>query len=167
MLYIPSIAILSQYFRKRRALAMTIVASGSSLGAVIHPLMLNNTLNKPSIGFAIAARANAGLVSGLLLIACLLMRTRVEPPKNHIDLRKAVRRFVKDRPYVFAFCGWVPSGCPSGSRICSTNAPFAASMSTFVAGFYFPLFYLQLDALTHGLNKTFSFNAVCSHSSLL
>ena len=33
-------------------------------------------------------------------------------------------------------------------------------MSTFVMGFYFPLFYLQLAALTHGLDKTFSFYAV-------
>ena len=105
MLYVPSIAILSHYFRRRRALAMTLVASGSSMGAVVHPLMLNNTLNKPSIGFAIAARANAGLISVLLLLACLLMRTRVDPPKHHVDLWKAARRFATDGPYVFGAVG--------------------------------------------------------------
>ncbi|KAJ7433451.1 hypothetical protein B0H11DRAFT_2296850 [Mycena galericulata] len=36
--YIPSVAIVSHYFQKRRALAMSIVASGSSLGAVVHPI---------------------------------------------------------------------------------------------------------------------------------
>lgn len=105
MLYVPSIAILSHYFRKRRALAMTLVASGSSMGAVVHPLMLNNTLNNPSIGFAIAARANAGLISALLLLACLLMRTRLDPPEHHIDLWKAARRFATDTPYVCASLG--------------------------------------------------------------
>ncbi|KAI0780298.1 MFS general substrate transporter, partial [Fomes fomentarius] len=143
MLYVPSIAILSHYFRKRRALAMTLVASGSSMGAVVHPLMLNNTLNNPSIGFAIAARANAGLVSALLLLACLLMRTRLDPPERQIDLWKAARRFATDTPYVCASLG----------------------MATVIMGIYFPLFYFQLDALTHGLDKTFSFYALVILSS--
>ncbi|KAI0737623.1 MFS general substrate transporter [Daedaleopsis nitida] len=138
MLYIPCVAILSQYFHKRRALAMTVAASGSSLGAVIHPLMLNNTLNKPSVGFAIAARANAGLVAALLLLACLLMRTRTDPPKSEINLRDAAGRFVRDTPYLFTAFG----------------------MATFILAFYFPVFYLQLDAVTHGLDKTFSFYAL-------
>lgn len=34
-------------------------------------------------------------------------------------------------------------------------------MSLFAVGFYFPLFYIQQDALTHGLNKTISFYSVC------
>ena len=33
-------------------------------------------------------------------------------------------------------------------------------MTVFVIAFYFPLFYLQLDALTHGLSQTFSFYSV-------
>ena len=103
MVYIPSVAVLSQYFHKRRALAMTIVASGSSLGAIIHPIMLNNTLDK--MGFARATRAHAGLVSILLLCAVVLMRTRLPPPKTRPNLLKAVRRFAKDVPYVCAAVG--------------------------------------------------------------
>ncbi|KAH9858585.1 MFS general substrate transporter [Lenzites betulinus] len=135
MTYIPSVAVLSQYFTKRRALAMTIVASGSSLGSIIHPIMLNNTLNNPRIGFAIAARANAGLISGLMLIACLLMRTRTGRVQTPPPLWASAKRFAKDGSYVFAVLG----------------------MSIFGIGFYFPLFYIQLDALAHGLNDTFSF----------
>lgn len=33
-------------------------------------------------------------------------------------------------------------------------------MTVFAAGFYFPLFYIQLDALTHGLDKTYAFYSV-------
>ncbi|KAI8975830.1 major facilitator superfamily domain-containing protein [Trametes punicea] len=135
MMYIPSVAIVSQYFLKKRALAMTIVASGSSLGAVVHPIMLNNTLNDPEVGFALAARANAGVVAGLLLIACVLMRTRTTQLKQPPNLWASAKRFVRDGAYVFASVG----------------------MTVFAMGFYFPLFYLQLDALTHGLDKTFSF----------
>ncbi|KAJ7859117.1 hypothetical protein B0H13DRAFT_1901578 [Mycena leptocephala] len=50
IVYIPSMATVSYYFQKRRALAMSIVASGSSFGAIIHPIMLNNTLHR-SLGF--------------------------------------------------------------------------------------------------------------------
>jgi len=48
--------IISQYFVKRRALAMAIAASGTSLGAVIYPLMQNNMLGG-RLGFGNAARA--------------------------------------------------------------------------------------------------------------
>jgi hypothetical protein len=33
-------------------------------------------------------------------------------------------------------------------------------MATYTVGFYFPLFYLQLDAITHGINETLSFYSV-------
>ncbi|KAI0633743.1 MFS general substrate transporter [Trametes polyzona] len=135
LVYVPSVAVLSQYFAKRRALTMTIVASGSSLGSIIHPIMLNNTLNNPRIGFAIAARANAGMIAGLLLIACCLMRTRVKQHKPPSHLWAAAKRFARDPPYVFT----------------------AVGMTVFAMGFYFPLFYLQLDALDHGLDDTFAF----------
>ena len=105
MLYIPTLAVVSQYFQRRRALAMTIVASGSSLGAVIHPVMLNNLLNNPSVGFAIAARANAGMITGLLFISCWLMRTRLPPSDQAVNMWKAARRFIKDGPYVFTTLG--------------------------------------------------------------
>ncbi|KAJ7288634.1 MFS general substrate transporter [Mycena rebaudengoi] len=131
--YIPSVAVVSHYFQKRRAFAMSIVASGSSLGAVIHPIMLNNTFHR--LGFANAVRASAGLVSGMLLIACLLMRPRLPPPKTNPQFFKSLRRFGRDRAFVF----------------------LTAAMSTYTIGFYFPLFYLQLDAVTHGIDQTFAF----------
>ncbi|KAJ6473363.1 MFS general substrate transporter [Mycena vitilis] len=133
LVYIPSIAVVSHYFQKRRAVAMTIVASGSSLGAVVHPILLNNTFHR--LGFANAVRASAGLVSGLLLIACLLMRPRLPPAAAHPPFWRSLPRFACDLPYVFAIL----------------------AMCTYTTGFYFPLYYLQLDAITHGINQTLSF----------
>ncbi|TRM60187.1 major facilitator superfamily domain-containing protein [Schizophyllum amplum] len=133
MLYVPSMAALSHYFRRRQSFVMSIAASGSSLGAIAHTLMLNNTLD--GLGFARATRAHAGLVSGLLLIACLLMRTRLPPPSTRPDLRQAIKRFSKDVPYVCA----------------------GLACSLFIMGMYFPLFYIQLDAIKHGINKEVAF----------
>ncbi|KIK69480.1 hypothetical protein GYMLUDRAFT_91751 [Collybiopsis luxurians FD-317 M1] len=133
MMYVPSVGVVSQYFRRRRALAMTIVASGSSLGSVVHPLMLNNILTR--IGFANAARANAGLISGLLLVGCLLMRTRLPPNPAGIGLKEMFAKFLKDTPYVYATVG----------------------IFIFAIGYYYPYFYIQLDATIHGLNPTFVF----------
>ncbi|KAF7362888.1 MFS general substrate transporter [Mycena venus] len=132
-MYVPSIAVVSHYFHKRRALAMAIVATGSSLGAAVHPVMLNNTL--PVLGFANAVRASAGLIGGLLLIACLLMRPRLPPAPTQLPFWKSLRRFAGDKAYVFTALG----------------------MATYAVGVYFPLFYLQLDAVKHGINKTLSF----------
>lgn len=141
--YIPSVAVLSHYFHKRRALAMTIVASGSSLGSVIHPIMLNNTLFSP-LGFGNSVRASAGLVSGMLLIACSLMHPRLPPPQQTLGFAQAARKFVRDPAYVFATMG----------------------LSIFTVGYYFPYFYLQLDATKHGLSTTFSFYSVRDASIL-
>ena len=136
MLYVPSYAVVGHYFFKKRTLAMSIVASGSSLGAVVHPIMLNNTFD--TLGFGTAVRASAGLVSGMLLLACLLMRTRLPPPERTTPLILALKKFSKDRAYILATIG----------------------MTIFTLGFYFPLYYLQLDAYSHNLDETFSFYSV-------
>ncbi|KAJ7215509.1 MFS general substrate transporter [Mycena pura] len=137
-IYVPSVAVVSHYFKKRRVLAMSIVASGASLGAVVHPLMLNNTL-RSHLGFGNAVRASAGLVSGLLLIACFLMRPRLPPPAANPPLWRSLKRFSRDGVYVLATLG----------------------IAAFTVGYYFPLFYLQLDAITHSrVNQTLAFDSL-------
>ncbi|KAF7378207.1 MFS general substrate transporter [Mycena sanguinolenta] len=137
MVYVPSIAVVSHYFKKRRTLAMAIVASGSSVGAVINPILLNNLLEN-GVSFPTAVRASAGLISGLLLIACLLMRPRLPPTGTPLEFWSSVRRFTHDVPYVFATLG----------------------LGMYSVAFYFPLFFLQLDAVTHGIDRTFAFHAL-------
>lgn len=159
MLYVPSYAVVGHYFLKRRTLIMSIVASGSSLGAVIHPIMLNNTFN--TLGFGNAVRASAGLVSGMLLIACLLMRTRLPPPGKTTPLIPAIKRFSQDWAYIFATLGYVSSHL---SR--DENAELLSSLLSFTIAFYFPFYYLQLDASAHNLNVTFTFYSVAYFSPI-
>ncbi|KIJ63084.1 hypothetical protein HYDPIDRAFT_134829 [Hydnomerulius pinastri MD-312] len=134
MVFIPSIAILSHHFDKHLGMAMTLVTSGTCLGAVIHPILLNNLINGP-LGFANGVRVSAGLIAGLMLIGCLLMRTRTTPPAEHVQFLVAARKCLRDSAYIFAAIG----------------------LAAFMITFYYPLFYLQLDSATHGLGKTFSF----------
>ncbi|KAJ7065707.1 MFS general substrate transporter [Mycena amicta] len=135
IVYVPCISVISHYFHRRRPLAMSIVAAGSSLGAVIHPIMLNNLLHKPGLGFASAVRASAGTVTGVVLIACLLMHPRLPPPATLPPFWKSIRRFGRDVAYVLSTLGMV----------------------TVSIGLYFPLFYFQLDAVTHGIDEQFAF----------
>jgi len=133
MTCVPSLAIISHYFHKRRALAMAIVAAGGPVGSVLHPVMLNNTLN--GLGFAGATRANAGLMTGLLLISCMIMRPRLPFVTHQPDLSKLIFKFMKDGPYIVAVAGF----------------------ALFYLAYWYPIFYLQLDATKHGLSNQFSF----------
>ncbi|KAG1874428.1 hypothetical protein F4604DRAFT_1511494, partial [Suillus subluteus] len=134
LLYIPTMAVVSQYFRKRCELVMTFIASGASLGAVVHPIMLNNTLNG-RIGFASGVRASAALISSLLFIACFLIKPRFPPSKASTTFLATTKKCAHDPAYIFGTAG----------------------LAIFDIGFYYPLFYLQLDLTMHGLSTTFSF----------
>ncbi|EGO26555.1 hypothetical protein SERLADRAFT_368118 [Serpula lacrymans var. lacrymans S7.9] len=137
IIYVPTVAVVSHYFLRYRVIAMTIAVSGTSLGAVIHPIMMNKLLNS-NMSFGNAVRISAGMVTGLLIIASMLMRTRLPPPKRLIPLGEAVKKFSRDRAYVFAALG----------------------LLVFTMAFYYPLFYIQLDATAHGLSQTNSFYSV-------
>ncbi|KAG2055966.1 MFS general substrate transporter [Suillus hirtellus] len=129
LLYIPSLAIVSHYFRRKRTLVMAFVTLGSSLGAIIHPIMLNNLLNG-RLGFANGVRASAGLLSALLLIACLCMRPRLNPPTTPVNYIVAAKKCLRDIPFFFAALG----------------------AFLFQIGFYYPYFFLQLDSTQHGIS---------------
>ena len=107
IIYVPSIAVLSHHFHARRAMAMSLVATGSSLGAIVHPIMLNNTLHS-SLGFAKATRISAGMISILLLTACILIRTKT-PPSNRpvLEIKECLYKFSRDKAYVAFTIGYV------------------------------------------------------------
>lgn len=104
LLYVPSMAVLSHYFDRRREQVMTFASSGAYLGAVVHPIMLNNTING-QLGFANGVRASAALVSGLLLIACLLMRTRLPPSESRTNFLVVAKKCGRDSAFIFGCLG--------------------------------------------------------------
>lgn len=77
-LFITATSVMPSYFSKKRALAMGISASGSSLGGVIYPIIF--TYTQPHIGFGWAVRI-IGLIAILTLaIPCIVIKPRAKPP---------------------------------------------------------------------------------------
>ncbi|KAG2123468.1 hypothetical protein DEU56DRAFT_760026 [Suillus clintonianus] len=94
-------AVVSLYFRKRRELVMTFVASGACLGAVVHPVMLNspNSICKSN---AVIQGISVALISGLLLIACFLIKPRFPPSKASTTVLATAKKCAHSfAPFVF------------------------------------------------------------------
>ncbi|KXN87183.1 Riboflavin transporter MCH5 [Leucoagaricus sp. SymC.cos] len=135
LIYVPSFGIVAQYFLRKRALTLAIVTAGVSTSSTVIPIMVNSLLQKPTLTFGDVARVNAGLITTILLIACCLIKPRSPPTRNHVNIRTSLRRFSRDWAYVILVLG---------------NTLFGTAL-------FFPIFFLQLAATTHGLSKTFSF----------
>jgi len=130
MVWVPAVTIVSHHFQKRRALAIGIVLSGSAVGAVIFPIMLNQLLQRMSFGEAV--RATAYLILGAVFLGNLLIRTR--PPAGPKP-RPPIGEFFKERSYLLLM--------------------FAMFLTGF--GLLFPIVYMQLFAIQHGLDANLAF----------
>ncbi|KAF8882756.1 MFS general substrate transporter [Gymnopilus junonius] len=129
--YPGSFAITGHYFVKKRPLAVGLVSSGAALGAVIHPIMLNRLINGP-VGFHNGVRISAAMNTVLLLVACWLTRTRLAPKSQQNFL---IMKWAREPQYLSLLIG-----------------------SVFVfLGLFFSPFYLQLDAILHGVPPNFAF----------
>lgn len=106
IVYVPSIAVTAHHFRRRRAFAMGVAAGGASLGALSHPIMINNLIHGP-LGFHNGVRASAALFGGTMLLGGLLTRTNLPPKKdeNIVSLWAAAKKFSKDTVYILAVAG--------------------------------------------------------------
>ncbi|KAH6892948.1 major facilitator superfamily domain-containing protein [Thelonectria olida] len=72
---------IATWFNKKRGAAMGIMATGSSVGGVIFPIMISRMIKRN--GYPWALRAAAFLILGLQIIACLTVRPRIKPvPKK-------------------------------------------------------------------------------------
>ncbi|KAF9460405.1 MFS general substrate transporter [Collybia nuda] len=130
IIYTPCVAIGSHYFKRNLPVAIGLVAAGTALGAVLHPIMLNHLLHDAR-SFPHAVRMSAVLNSSLLVVANLMMRTRLPPKKNITVIPYAA--FARDVPYLFLLLG--------GMLI--------------ICAFSFPVFFLQLYGNANGFGQGF------------
>ncbi|KAH8809277.1 MFS transporter, MCP family, solute carrier family 16, member 10, partial [Xylogone sp. PMI_703] len=133
LVYTPAVAVLGQYFFRRRPLAMGIASSGSSLGGIIFPIMLNRLLNHSDLGFPWTLRIVGFLVLGLAIVACLTVVPRKNLPKrkgNYLLLSK-----FKKPEYSLQVVG------------------------TFLVfwGLFTPFFYLPTYSTAHGIDQDLAF----------
>jgi MFS family permease len=118
LIYLPSMAVQTHHWKKRRSMAMGIVITGkqstmtyirlsqsslgqgSSFGGIVYPIMLNNLFNN-SVGFAWGVRASGLLTLIVLGLANLLMSTGLPPLKDRPRAPATkLRDIVTDFPYM-------------------------------------------------------------------
>lgn len=89
--FLPSTAILSQYFSTRRALAIGLASTGSPLAGIVFPVVFSNLV--PVVGFGWATRVIAFILLALSAIPVAFMKTRVPAPgrKRALVDREALR----------------------------------------------------------------------------
>ncbi|KAI9810734.1 MAG: hypothetical protein M1827_006072 [Pycnora praestabilis] len=126
-IFVPSVAIIPQYFTTRKAFATGIAASGSSLGGIIYPILFYKL--QPQIGFAWATRVIGFMALGLLSIALSLMRIRVLPKQKRAFLELPA---FKEPPYIM----------------------FTIGMFFGFIGLYTPIFYIQTYAIQEHITNT-------------
>ena len=73
-LFTPSMAIVPQYFTKKRNLALGLATSGASVGGIVYPIMFNQLLQR--VGFGWSCRILAFTILATMMFAVALVRRR-------------------------------------------------------------------------------------------
>jgi len=77
------------WFFKKRAASFGIMASGSSLGGVIFPIMVPRLIKE--VGFPWTMRICAFVILGMLIITNLTVKSRLSPRPQKIDVMEFIR----------------------------------------------------------------------------
>jgi MFS family permease len=126
----PAFAIISQYFDKRRAAALGLAVSGSSIGGVIFPIVLSKFLNDSSLSFGWSIRIIAFMMLPFMIFACVVISPRVASRKSTIFIGAAW----KDRKYVL----------------------LVTSLFLMMMGMWTPVFYIPIYATSRGMSALLS-----------
>jgi MFS family permease len=124
-----SMSSLVTWFFRRRAAAFGIMVSGSSLGGVVLPIMMDKMIN--SVGFPWMMRTMAFMFLVLLGVACFTVKSRLPP-----------------RPKPFVFMEYI-----SGLR----EIPILITVIgffLFMWGMFLPFNYVLLQAQAAGMSET-------------
>ncbi|EZG01117.1 hypothetical protein H106_08462 [Trichophyton rubrum CBS 735.88] len=96
-LFYPTMNSTVTWFYKKRALAVGIVASGSSLGGIIMPIMITKLI--PMLGFPWTMRVCAFLILGLCIVACSCVKSRIPPHPRPLVLKEFFTPFL-EMPFI-------------------------------------------------------------------
>lgn len=125
-MFVAAVANVSAYFHKKRASALGVVASGSSFGGIIYPIMVRKLI--PQVGFPWATRIIGFMVLGTCLLPTFFLYPRFKVKKSGPLLDYAS---FKDIPLVL-----FTIGCFFG-----------------FTGLYVPIFYIESFASHVGFSQ--------------
>ncbi|KAK5020906.1 hypothetical protein LTS07_011371 [Exophiala sideris] len=90
--YVPSIAVLSQWFGKRRSLANGISAAGSGIGGLVFSFATGSAIDHLGTGWTLRITGISGTVAIFLAAVFIRDRNGIVMPKQHPFDRKLIRR---------------------------------------------------------------------------
>ncbi|OJD12291.1 hypothetical protein AJ78_07082 [Emergomyces pasteurianus Ep9510] len=96
--FVPCVAIIPQYFKRRRALANGMAATGTGIGGLVYPIMFRQVQLK--LGFAWATRVLGFTACVTGLISLSLLRVRFKPQEK----RALVQLSAFKEPVFSLFC---------------------------------------------------------------
>ena len=131
LIFTPAVSAISHFFLASRAAATGLATTGGSIGGIIFPLMLQQLF--PLIGYKWAVRCMALIFLVLLLLAILLIRSRL-PPKKGGNVWPDFRIFGN-----------------------TTFALTTAGVFFVEWGLFIPLSYISSYALANGISPTLSY----------
>ena len=124
----PAMAAVSQYFDKRRAAALGVAISGSSIGGVVIPIALAKMLNSSSLGFGWSVRVIGFVLMPLLTFSCVAIKSQLPPRTTTFFIGAAF----KETKYVL----------------------LVISVFFTFLGMLTPLFFIPTYAVTRGMSAT-------------
>lgn len=119
------------WFFKNRAASYGIMASGSSLGGVVLPIMVMKLEGR--LGFAWTMRSTAFMFLGLLIIANLTVKSRLTPKPRKVELKEFILP-LKEPPFALLTIG----------------------SFMFFSGLFLPFNYIIVQAQVSGMSRDLS-----------
>lgn len=119
-------AAVSQFFEKRRGAALGVVIAGSSIGALVFPIILSKMLNSSSLGFGWSVRISGFVMIPVMIVSVLVIKTRLPPRTTNFVVWGAFKVPCFDILIFATFCMYM--------------------------GIFTPLFYLPTYATEHGMS---------------
>ena len=117
-----------------------------------------NSLIHGSVGFHSGVRVSAGLIAGLLTISLILMKPRYpQNTKKAASILNNYRVFLCDIPYVIMVFAWVIYWQCS---VYIAHVDNRRRTTLIFAGSYYPIFFLQLNAIKNGIAPQLAFYTV-------
>ncbi|PKY06467.1 putative MFS monocarboxylate transporter [Aspergillus campestris IBT 28561] len=133
LIFTPAISAVGHFFNKKRGVATGIAATGGSVGGIAFPLILERLF--PLVGFAWATRVIALICLILVVVACLLVKSRL--PKKPASRENVLPDFRILREPRFAL---------------TTAGIFFVEWGLFI-----PISYISSYALAHGVSHSLSY----------
>ncbi|THU83985.1 MFS general substrate transporter [Dendrothele bispora CBS 962.96] len=141
IIYVPCVGIVSQWFKTKRPLAISIVSLGISIGGIIYPIIFRSLINK--VGFAWTIRTTAFINVCLFAVGNMTMFPRL-PPSGTMGKKWINLNIIMSLPFI--------------TYVLCTLVAFL--------GLYTVLTFVSLRAVSIGFSQDLAFDLVAISNAL-